>query len=463
MVTGLLPLSRPDLGMAKLTRNPFRRLMHWFYAGPTFLAIEPYPYRRGKGYQSPTVLGILWLYAWSARHLTAPGLLLFLCTGLSLLYAMFSLLMPIHLLAFALVGVVVVDVAAGLPLAPRLRTRRNLPERMACGAEHLIHYQLENPSRLTARDVIIDPLPYPRGLLLPQGRAVLANIGPGEHCTASTVIQACRRGRYRLPAMRTDSGFPFQLWRWGCNGEGARNLTVYPAFTPLTAIDMPSGMRYQAGGIALSSKVGQSMEFLGCREFRSGDDLRRLHWRSWARVGVPVIREFREEYLCRTALIVDTARPAPYLWNDILRPVDPPLEAVVSLAAAVADHLANRDFVVDLFAAGPDVYRFRGGRSLGFLENILDILACVKPHHREPFAEFSEEIVREVAQISSAVFLLLKWDECRRNLIERMTMAGVSVRTYLVVAAPGKEPQGLPGQVRVLLAGDVLAGLVTAL
>lgn len=439
-----------------------RRLRHGFYAGPCYLGIEPYPFRR-RGYQSPTMLGALWFYAWTVRHITAPGLLFLLCTGLSLLYAMFSLLMPIHFLAFAMAGVVMVDFLAGVVLAPRLRSWREFPERMACGTEQLIRYRVGNSSRATARDVVLDSLPYPRGLHLPRGRAVLAVLRPGETGTATALLGARRRGRYRLPAMRCDSAFPFQVWRWGRNGESERSLVVYPAFTPLQAIDMPVGMRYQAGGIALSSQVGQSMEFLGCREFRSGDDLRRLHWRSWARLGEPVVREYREEYLCRTALIVDTARPAPYLWDEILRPPDPPLEAALALAAAVADHLANRDFVVDLFAAGPDVYRFRGGRSLGFLANILDILACVKPHYREPFAEFSEEVIREVAEISSAVFLLLKWNECRRELVERMTAAGVAVRIYLILAAAAGRPPDLPAQVRLLAAEDVLAGKVTTL
>ncbi|MBT7164796.1 MAG: hypothetical protein HN904_18595, partial [Victivallales bacterium] len=175
------------------------------------------------------------------------------------------------------------------------------------------------------------------------------------------------------------------------------------------------------------------------------------------------VREFREEYLCRTALIVDTARPAPYLWDELLRPMDLPLESVISLAAAVADYLADQDFVVDLFAAGPDVYRFRGGRSLGFLENILDILACVKPHYREPFAEFSDELVHEVAEISSAVFLLLKWNDRRRELVEAMSVAGVSVRVYLIVSTAGKEPADLPDHVIVLLADDVLSGKVIRL
>ncbi|MBT3289649.1 MAG: DUF58 domain-containing protein [Victivallales bacterium] len=448
--------------MAKRRRNLFLRLRDRFYLGPTFMGIDSRTEKR-RGYKSPTVLGVRWLYAFGSRHLTTAGLLLILCSGLTLLYAMFSLLMPIHLLAFTMVGIVVVDIVAGLPLAPRARARRDLPTRMACGSEHTIRYTLHNDSLFTARDIHLDALPYPRGLELPQGRAILATVPPGETGVASATIQAGRRGRYHLPAMRADSAFPFQLWRWGREGEGARALTVYPAFTPLTAIDMPSGMRYQAGGIALSSQVGQSMEFLGCRQFRQGDDMRRLHWRSWARVGYPVVREFREEYLCRTALIVDTARPAPYLWDELLRPMDLPLESVISLAAAVADYLADQDFVVDLFAAGPDVYRFRGGRSLGFLENILDILACVKPHYREPFAEFSDELVHEVAEISSAVFLLLKWNDRRRELVEAMSVAGVSVRVYLIVSTAGKEPADLPDHVIVLLADDVLSGKVIRL
>jgi uncharacterized protein (DUF58 family) len=232
---------------------------------------------------------------------------------------------------------------------------------------------------------------------------------------------------------------------------------VYPAFTPLISLDLEAGQRYHPGGVALTSHVGGSMEFLGCREFRTGDDPRHIHWRGWARTGFPVVKEFREEYLCRTALIVDTLRPERYFWDEIFAPVDPPFEAAVSLAAAVADHLAARDYIVDLFAAGPNVYRFRGGRSLGFLENILDILACLRPHPREPFAEFSEDLIREVAQISSALFVLLTWNETRRRLIHDMEVAGVTTRAVLI-SRRGRVLKDLPGSVRVIDDRDVLEG-----
>ena len=45
-----------------------------------------------------------------------------------------------------------------------------------------------------------------------------------------------------------------------------------------------------------------------------GDPLRKIHWRSWARRGKPVVKEYQEEYFSRIALVLDTflpRRPAP--------------------------------------------------------------------------------------------------------------------------------------------------------
>ena len=109
----------------------------------------------------------------------------------------------------------------------------------------------------------------------------------------------------------------------------------------------------------------------------------------------------------------------------------------------------------------PEVYRFRGGRSLGYLDNVLDILACLSPHHSEPFAEFSDALIREIAQISSAVFVLLTWNDVRRQLIEEMAAAGVTVKAILVNGTD--VPPGLPDSVQILDPADIRAGRVTRL
>jgi len=433
------------------------RLQRWrrlFYEGPAFLGITPW---RSGDYQSPTLTAALWAYGLGLRHFTMTGAIAFLCCGLITMYALFTLAMPIHLLAFALLGLLALNGLVGFVLRPRVTLERFLPERLAVGADQTVTYRVTHHGRLPLWDLVLDPLPLPRLLAFPEGRAAVAALQPGETVHLSAPLRAVRRGRYTLPQTMAGSAFPFHMWRWTRTGTGSRVVTVYPAFTPLREVAQPAGMRYQAGGIALSSNVGGSMEFLGTRQYRSGDDPRRIHWRSWARTTYPVVKEFREEYLSRTALIVDTARPQPYFWESWLNFEDPTFEAGLSLSAAVADYLCRQDTIIDLFAAGPQVYRFQGGRSLGFLENILDILACLRPHHGEPFAEFSGDLLDEVARISSTVLVLLAWNDQRRDLLDRLRAAGVVVTAVLVTAA-AEPPDGLPGEVQPIRVADIRQG-----
>src|SRR5438874_2262007 len=62
-------------------------------------------------------------------------------------------------------------------------------------------------------------------------------------------------------------------------------LLVYPRFYTLEEFSAPAGRRYQPGGIPLSSSTGDAIEFVGTREYREGDPVKNIHWRSWARRG----------------------------------------------------------------------------------------------------------------------------------------------------------------------------------
>ncbi len=441
-------------------RNLFREWRRRFYKGPHFLGVEPY---RRKGYQSPTLTALLWGYALVVSHFTLAGRILFICSGLIMLYAMFSLEMPIHLLAFSLLALFVWDFVIGFFFRPRVRVECSCPERIGIGSQQSVVYRLSNNSKRVLLDVQIDTLPLPNGVQFVDGRIFLPKVEPAEKVSAQSFLTATRRGRYTLPAVRADSGYPFGLWRWGATARLPRTLIVYPAFTPLNEFNLEAGVKYQPNGIALSANVGESMEFVGCREYRYGDDPRRIHWRSWARAGFPVVKEFCEEYLCRAALIVDTWRPQKFtLHMGWFPPEDTVLEAGLSLTAAIAEHLSHHDYVIDLFAAGPHVHRFRGGRSLGFLENILDILACLEPQKKEPFDQFSAELIREIAQVSSAVFVLLTWNQKRSDLIREMTLAGIAVKAFLL-SEDDNRPADLPPTVRVLKVDDIRNGRCTAL
>ncbi len=394
--------------------------------------------------------------------MTLPARFILLCLGIILPYSLI-LLMPIHLLSFAILTLFGLDFIVGWFVRPRLEINRILAKRVTAGADFPVSYQLTNHGKRPLWDLVTDTLPLPRGLRMITRPACTPDLAGGRTVRLTATVHALRRGDYLLPSVRVASTFPFGLWCWGATGSHRQMLMVHPSFAPLGTLRLPIGRRYQPRGIALSSKIGESMEFLGCRDYREGDSLRHLHMRSWARTGQPVVREFCEEYLSRAALILDNHRPPPAWFSlGLGKPADPVFEAAVSLGAAIADHFCRHDFVVDLFAAGKDVYRFQSGRSLAYLENILDILACLQPQRPDTFPELSAQIMEEAPQLSGALFVLLNWDKPRQDLVDAVQACGASVRVILICGKQGPPPD-LPPVVEPLAAHDILAGRCTAL
>src|SRR5690606_26014556 len=100
---------------------------------------------------------------------------------------------------------------------------------------------------------------------------------------------------------------------------------------------------------------------------RPGDAVRDLHARSWARTGVPVVREYQQEYFTRVGVVLDTD------IEDAER-----LEAAVELAAGVIAHLSRGEALVDVLVVGDRVHELLVGRSLGYLDQALELLATVE-------------------------------------------------------------------------------------
>lgn len=231
-------------------------------------------------------------------------------------------------------------------------------------------------------------------------------------------------------------------------------MIVVPRFHRLTDIHVPAGLRYQPGGVALSSHVGESPEYIGNREYVPGEPARRLDFRSWARLARPVVREYQEEYYCRIALILDTyvpARRGPI--SDWIRGGVPAegyseLESAISLAASVADSLAATEHLIDIFAAGPELYVFRAGRQIAHFDNVLEILASVDACHTNPFQTVGPAVADELHSITTAICIFLDWDASRETMVRTIIEAGCQLK--LVIVRDGETTLPLPSDL-----GDV--------
>ena len=87
---------------------------------------------------------------------------------------------------------------------------------------------------------------------------------------------------------------------------------------------------------------------MALRDYRPGDPPRHIHWRSWAKMGRPIVKEFEDEFFVRHALILDTFCEAPEADR---------FEESVSVAASFACSLQTQDSLLDLLFVGPAVLK----------------------------------------------------------------------------------------------------------
>ena len=150
-----------------------------------------------------------------------------------------------------------------------------------------------------------------------------------------------------------------------------------------------------------------------------------------------MVREYQEEYYCRVALVLDTFVPRRV---RIGAEGDPGLEGAVSLSAAVGDALARDEYVIDLFAAGPELYVFRSGRHTSHFENVLEILAGLDACRENPFGRVAPALAEELNRISAVICVLLDWDETRETMVRAAAEAGCAVKIAIVRKGPTSRP-----------------------
>ena len=221
-------------------------------------------------------------------------------------------------------------------------------------------------------------------------------------------------------------------------------------------MSFPGTLKYQDGGVALASNVGQSDEFVSLRDYRHGDPLRHIHWRSWAKAGKPVVKEFEDEFFVRHALVLDTFSENPY--SEIF-------EEAVSVAASFACAIQTQESLLDLLFVGPQSYCCTAGRGLAHTDQMLEILASVRACTEQTFGALEHLVLNHISAVSGCICVLLAWDEQRRKFIEKLKALGVPLLVLIIVGQAQKPPldpgpmRDEPERFRILELGQIKEGL----
>ena len=380
---------------------------------------------------------VQWLWRQIFLNTATPGGRVFLwALAVAGVTGMVTLDIPVYFVFCTLLGLYLAVWLFAQMARRNLQVEGHLPARAIAGIPVTCEFSVRNQSALPAWDVGLRIFYLPRPVRQTDEDSAVPRIDPGQRVRIPITLLALRRGLYPLPPARAFTTFPFNLMRTGRHLRETGSLLVVPQFHPLEQLRLAVAPRHQPGGIALTSNVGESPEYIGNRDYRPGDPLRKLDFRSWARLARPVTREFMEEYYCRVALVCDT-----HVGRRRFGPRgEPALEAAISLAAAVADALGRGEYIIDIFAAGPELYVLRTGRQTSELDSILEILASVEPCRDNPFERITPALADELERISSVLFIFLDWDELRRRLVRLARDHGCKVKVVIVRDGPTTLP-----------------------
>jgi uncharacterized protein (DUF58 family) len=182
-------------------------------------------------------------------------------------------------------------------------TRSLEPGRAPVGSSARIILRLQNMSRLPTGTLLLeDRLPYALGS---RPRVVLERLGAHQASSVAYTVRADVRGRYPIGPLVVRLTDPFGLCELTRSFPSVDSLTVIPQVVPLPAVRL--GGEYLGTGDSRARSVAvHGEDDAATREYRRGDDLRRVHWRSTARTGGLMVRREEQPWESRATVVLDT-------------------------------------------------------------------------------------------------------------------------------------------------------------
>ncbi|MEV0344325.1 DUF58 domain-containing protein [Nonomuraea sp. NPDC050680] len=296
----------------------------------------------------------------------------------------------------------------------RLSCARRLdPARAEVGGEATVTLRLENVTRLpTGLLLIEDTVPYALGV---RPRFVLDRVESRGIREIDYRVRSDLRGRYTIGPLSVRITDPFGLVELTRGFTISDTLVVTPQVVALPHVRL-SGEWTGGGDSRTRSVAAAGDDDVAPREYRQGDDLRRVHWRSTARHGELMVRREEQQWQSRGALLLDTRRYAH-------RGEGPrsSFEVAVSAAASIGVHLAHEGLGLRLVTD-------QGAEHLtdtGFSWSLLDTLAVVR-HSPARSLELGVSALRQGGGDGLIVAVLGSLDPEEARELARLRHSGIT-------------------------------------
>jgi uncharacterized protein (DUF58 family) len=177
------------------------------------------------------------------------------------------------------------------------------------------------------------------------------------------------------------SSGPFGFFSTRRTPDVSGEILIYPYYHPLDRLRL---LETRELAERQTARVGVGTQVVGTREYRTGDSLRQVHWRSTARTGKLVIKEFAEEDQPSLGVVLDLETS-----SSVGRGKYSTFETAVRIAASLGYYATNHDVPFRLAGVSP---KWQAPASPLSWWAVLNYLAKVQNDGQESLAKVLESL-----------------------------------------------------------------------
>jgi uncharacterized protein (DUF58 family) len=242
--------------------------------------------------------------------------------------------------------------------------RRIVPTSAQAGDEVRVRLLVTNHGRIPVSGAYLeDPIPG-----LGTAGATLARLDGRSTAAVPYRLIARRRGIFPIGPVSVTVRDPLGLAGSTRVAGPKDTLVVYPRIEALGGFPVVRGRDPATDAAQPEFAARGGEDFYTMREYRQGDDLRRVHWPTTARMDELMIRQLETPWQSRGLVLFDTREQ---VYDD-----EDAFETAVRGAASIHHHLRRAGFDLDLLAGSTHVQAGEPGAR----DRVMEILAGVEPH-----------------------------------------------------------------------------------
>lgn len=288
-------------------------------------------------------------------------------TGNNLLYLLFGMM-----LSFIVLSGILSDSSMR-----RLSVKREVPQELTANAYFPVKITLKNDKRY-----------------IPSYSLSVEDVGQQQDHTSRFVVKVPAMGtedifyfsRFAERGLKKYSGFkvltkyPFGLIQKADFLKEDMDVLVYPEIFDVSGLLHSSALYH---GEYLSRQKGVGVNPWGLRSYQYGDDARLIHWKSTAKRGDWMIKEFESEKKMRVILDLNLSKPASTVVGYSRKAALDNIEKLISLCASMLIYLVKTNYEVKMTINGEII----SSRGRGYITNYMRSLALLKIEDLPPGIE----------------------------------------------------------------------------